>query len=271
MSFGYYQIRAMSMYVRPPLQLPYRAREHYIATVVNGASATTSKLKWGELVSHVLEGMTPEDVHCALGLDAAQGAVLLDHCRRSFSFEQMVVKDIPLLSSLANWVREMNIVRVGTLEAALISLETAMRELRNGITNTQLTSYGAKARHDRLSELIVAARKMRSPPEPADACTPYYEPTDGSELVDMNVVASKKTLVAEMSQAYNTKRAVSVMRAAIAHFIDEHLRPYLDALDRLNEEGVDTKAMFERLDGVERLLNPFADVEGVIRVENGTV
>ena len=270
MSFGYYQLSAMSMYVRPPLQLPYRAREHYIATVVNGASATTSKLKWGELVSHVLEGMTPEDVHCALGLDAALGAALLDHCRRSFSFEQMVGKDIPLLSSLANWVREMNIVRVGTLEKALTSIEKDMRELRTGVANTQLTSYGAAARHDRLSELIVAAGKIRPPSEPADACTPYYEPTDGSELVDMNVVASKKTLVAELSQAYNTKRAASVMRAAITQFLDEHLRPYLDALGRANEEGVDTKAMFERLDRVEQLLKPF-DVEGVIRAENGSV
>ena len=75
----------------------------------------SSSLGWRALVAHVLEGVTPEHVRCALGIDDELGAQLLARCRASASFEQMYVKDVPQLSSLANWVYDVRRVHKPSL------------------------------------------------------------------------------------------------------------------------------------------------------------
>ena len=260
-------------YVRPPRQRPFvvAARENRdLATVVNSVNDNVSRFKWHALVSHVLDGLTPEDVRCALSLEAAEAAALLERCKRSASFEQLTMQDVLPLHSLANWVREMNFDRVNELYPALRALESAMSRLKTAMMNVQLSAVDGTAIHDRLSSLITEARQLHTPSEPGDTCMPSYQPADGAELATLPMYMCQVTLRAELAQAYNTKHAALVMRAASAELINDRLRPYLDDLDRLNAGGVEAKDVLKGLRKVEVLLGVF-NVQNVVRMKNDSV
>ena len=102
---------------RPPRSKMPRATDSptRLGLVSGMVTFASSSLGWRALVAHVLEGVTPEHVRCALGIDDELGAQLLARCRASASFEQMYVKDVPQLSSLANWVYDVRRVHKPSL------------------------------------------------------------------------------------------------------------------------------------------------------------
>lgn len=235
-----------------------------LAIVANGVSDSSPPgCTWSDLVSTVLADVTPDDVHCVLGVDAVSGAVFLDNCRRSKSFEYMVFKDIPLLSSIANWVRQMDLERVRTLKDALISLEGNMNTLKTGISAILFTTYSAEQKHDELLNLIARARDVHIPSGPAKMCMPSYTPTNNLNKDD-TIYLCKLTLVAELSHAYNTKRSARVMHTASSELLHKHLWPYLNTLNALNVEGISTAEMSNKLTGVEESLKRF-NMDSVIR------
>lgn len=201
-----------------------------LALLMNSTNSFNTKMRWNELVNHVLDGITHEDVKCALGLD--NGETFLKRCRRSNTFGQMNMDDVPTLSSLANWVRDMNFYKAQALESSLVALEKSMNALRDGISE-QLWNSNVNARRAQLAKLI-GGNRVHIKKQPNDACTPQYQPRDAPMTGSMSVLMCMTVLTSELAHASNTKRAVRIMDAAIADLMPR-VKEYVAKLDHLKE------------------------------------